>query len=103
MAKIHLTNDEKPSLKEKITDMLYRMRAGCEDEAPSFMTEKETRMDSSGITEYTKCTVHTNSYHAMSEVDIYTFLEESNIFDRKIVVDDTGRISLEFNTYINDV
>lgn len=103
MSNIRIRYDgQKPSLKEKIEDMLFRMRASAENESIVMSTETETSIDTGGINEYTKCSVLTNSYSTMTEVDIYTFLEEDGIFDRKITVDDSGRITLEFKTYIND-
>ncbi len=90
--------NQKLSLEEKITDMLFRMYCSCEDEALSMTTEATSITTEEGVLPGLTCVVKLNGINELSETDMYTFLEEDLLFNKHIIVDKYGNISLKFDT-----
>jgi hypothetical protein len=94
-------DDQEFSLEEKIKDMLFRMYCSCEDEA-LFITAEDTSVTTlEGILPGLTCNVRLNGIKELSETDLYTFLEEHSFFNKHMLVDEYGNISLKFDTKID--
>lgn len=91
---------QKYSLEETVKDMLFRMYCTCEDEPLAMTTEPTSVTTLEGILPGLTCTVKLNGIRELSETDIYTFLEEDSLFNRHMLVDEYGIISLKFDTKI---
>ena len=89
------------SLEEKIKDMLHRMYCSCEDEPLSMTAEATSVTTLEGILPGLTCVVKLNGINELSETDLYTFLEEDLFFNKHMLVDEYGNISLKFDTAID--